>query len=74
MVIHHISRNFETQITLITDNQISAAISAFIRVHLWFQTRTNPQGWLPPCRPDGAPIPHTPTQLAHTRAAVGYLV
>ena len=34
-------------------NLILAAISAFIRVYLRFQTRTNPHGWLPPSRPDG---------------------
>ena len=34
-------------------NLILATISAFICVYLRFQTRTNPQGWLPHCRPDG---------------------
>ena len=34
-------------------NLILAAISAFIRVYLRFKTRSNPQGWLPLCRPDG---------------------
>jgi len=34
-------------------NQILVVISTFIHVYLQFKPQTNPQGWLPHCRPGG---------------------